>query len=194
MFVNEHNPDVILLQETHLRPNQKIYLANYYSYYSYRKNQSPLHASGGTAVLIKNNIPHNELNLPNLAAAEASATTINIKNKDPHHSHLKLRPPPSSQASFLTFDIENLIQISTNQIICGDCNAHHISWGCNNCNHAGDALYAFANNAGIEILSPPTPTRYGVNSATTIDLAIVKSFLMKFTLSLSSARIITRFC
>ncbi|GBL70831.1 RNA-directed DNA polymerase from mobile element jockey [Araneus ventricosus] len=76
-----------------------------------------------------------------------------------------------------TFDIENLIQVSPNQIICGDFNAYHINWGCASTNHRGATLMNFINSAGLEILAPSTPTRFGTNSASTIDLAIVREFL-----------------
>ncbi|GBO23224.1 hypothetical protein AVEN_248957-1 [Araneus ventricosus] len=79
-----------------------------------------------------------------------------------------------------TFDIENLIQFSPNQIICGDYNAHHINWGCVSTNHRGATLMNFVNSAGLEILAPSTPTRFGTNSASTIDLAIVREFLYPY--------------
>ncbi|GBO23086.1 RNA-directed DNA polymerase from mobile element jockey [Araneus ventricosus] len=88
--------------------------------------------------------------------------------------------PPSSDPSMFIFDIENLIQISSNQIICGDFNAHHTSWGCNSNSHRGITLFNFVNAAGLEILAPSTPTRYGQFSSSTIDLAIVREFLYPY--------------
>ncbi|GBO39452.1 RNA-directed DNA polymerase from mobile element jockey [Araneus ventricosus] len=79
-----------------------------------------------------------------------------------------------------TLDIENLIQLGPNQIICGDYNAHHTSWGCYNDNPRGIRLLNFVNSAGIEILAPTTPTRFGNNSSSTIDLAIVREFLYPY--------------
>ncbi|GBL92493.1 hypothetical protein AVEN_246059-1, partial [Araneus ventricosus] len=88
--------------------------------------------------------------------------------------------PPSSDSSMFTFDIENIIQLGTNHIICGDFNAHHSSWGCNSDSHRGTTLYHFVNAAGLEILAPSTPTRFGPFSSSTIDLAIVREFLYPY--------------
>ncbi|GBO13759.1 RNA-directed DNA polymerase from mobile element jockey [Araneus ventricosus] len=88
--------------------------------------------------------------------------------------------PPSSDSSMFTFDIENIIQLGLNHIICGDFNAHHTSWGCNSNSHRGTTLFHFVNAAGLEILAPSTPTRFGPFSSSTIDLAIVREFLYPY--------------
>ncbi|GBN17069.1 hypothetical protein AVEN_153817-1 [Araneus ventricosus] len=82
-FANKYCPDAIVLQDTHLIPDRKIFLANYNSYYSYRANQHPQHPSGGTAILIINNIPHNQITPPNLGYLDACVVAINFKNQDP---------------------------------------------------------------------------------------------------------------
>ncbi|GBN96594.1 hypothetical protein AVEN_242577-1 [Araneus ventricosus] len=179
LFVNKYCPDAILLQETHLRPDRKIFLANYNSYYSYRANQHPQHPSGGTAILIRNNIPHNQIIPPNLRYVEACVVAINFKNQDPI-TLTSIYVTPTSDTSIFTFDIEVLLQISPNQILCGDYNAHHTSWGCNYDCPRGNSIKAFALQAGLEILAPSTPTRFGTNSANTIDFAIVKNFLYRY--------------
>ncbi|GBN11930.1 hypothetical protein AVEN_98219-1 [Araneus ventricosus] len=81
-----------------------------------------------------------------------------------------------SPTSILTFDIEVLLQISPNQTLCRDYNAHNTSWGCNYDCPRGNSIKAFALQAGIEILAPSTPTRFGTNSANTIDFVIVQNF------------------
>ncbi|GIY76005.1 uncharacterized protein CEXT_680561 [Caerostris extrusa] len=51
-FVHNHNPDVILLQETMLKPTQTIFIPNY----NFFRNDGPQNpVSGGTAILIKIN-------------------------------------------------------------------------------------------------------------------------------------------
>ncbi|GBN83100.1 hypothetical protein AVEN_186324-1 [Araneus ventricosus] len=88
--------------------------------------------------------------------------------------------PPTSDTSIFKFDIEVLLQISPNQILCGDYNAHDTSWDCNYDCPRGNSIKAFALQAGLEILAPSTPTRFGTNSANTIDFAIVKNFLYPY--------------
>ncbi|GBN78160.1 RNA-directed DNA polymerase from mobile element jockey [Araneus ventricosus] len=179
LFVKKYCPDAILLQETHLRPDRKIFLANYNSYYSYRANQHPQHPSGGTAILIRNNIPHNQIIPPNLRYVEACVVAINFKNQDPI-TLTSIYVPPTSDTSIFTFDIEVLLQISPNQILCGDYNTQHTSWGCNYDCPRRNSIKAFPLQAGLEILAPSTPTRFGTNSANTIDFAIVKNFLYPY--------------
>ncbi|GBO26347.1 RNA-directed DNA polymerase from mobile element jockey [Araneus ventricosus] len=166
-------------EETHLRPQKKIFLANYHSYYSYRDNQNLMHPSGGTAILIKNNIPHHELIPPTLQYVEASVVVLDLKDSDPI-TFTSIYIPPTSNNYLFTFDLEKLLQINPNQVICGDFNAHHVNWGCNYNNTRGVTLEHFVNNTGIEILAPSTPTRFGQNSASTIDLAIVQDFLFPY--------------
>ncbi|KAF8789920.1 RNA-directed DNA polymerase mobile like protein [Argiope bruennichi] len=82
-----------------------------------------------------------------------------------------------------TFDLETLFQISSNQIICGDYNAKHRSWNNNTNTPRGNTLKRFANNAGLEVIAPADPTRYGYNSETTIDIALVKDFLFPYKIT-----------
>ncbi|GBN05234.1 hypothetical protein AVEN_52847-1 [Araneus ventricosus] len=179
IFVNKYLPDIILIQETLLRPNRKIFLANYASYYSYRNNPDRTHTGGGTAILIKNNIPHYELTPPTLHYVEASIVVLNFKDKDPI-TITSIYIPPTTDTSLFTIDLESLIKTSPNQIICGDFNAKHTSWGCLNDCTRGKNLKHFSDLVGLEILAPTTPTRYGNNSASTIDLALVKDFLYPY--------------
>ncbi|GBN26295.1 hypothetical protein AVEN_22756-1 [Araneus ventricosus] len=64
--------------------------------------------------------------------------------------------------------------------MCGDFNAHHTSWNCKRINATGNAIYKYSHCKHLEILAPPTPTRYGPNSATTIDLALTKNFAYRY--------------
>ncbi|GBN08905.1 RNA-directed DNA polymerase from mobile element jockey, partial [Araneus ventricosus] len=146
---------------------------------SYRQNQDPHQPSGGTAIFVKNSIPHHELIPPTLHYVEASVVVLDLNNSE-KITLTSIYVPPSSDPRFYTLDIEKLFQISSNQIVCGDYNAHHISWGCTNNNTRGLTLMNFVNNAGLEILSPSTPTRFGNHSASTIDLAIVREFLYPY--------------
>ncbi|GBO21206.1 RNA-directed DNA polymerase from mobile element jockey, partial [Araneus ventricosus] len=145
----------------------------------YRDNQNLGHPSGGTAILIKNNIPHHELIPPALHCVEASVIVLDLKDRDPI-TLTSIYIPPTSNNYLFTFDIERLFQISPNQVICGDLNAHHVNWGCRTNSTRGVTLAHFAHNAGIEILAPNSPTRYGQNSASTIDLTLVREFLYPY--------------
>ncbi|GBO20729.1 RNA-directed DNA polymerase from mobile element jockey [Araneus ventricosus] len=168
-----------MLQETKLRPQGKFFLANYSIYYSYRENQNQFQPSGGTAIAIKNNIPHYHLIPPTLHYVEATVVVINLKNCEPVNL-VSMYVPPSAELGMFTFDIENLIQLGTYQIICGDFNAHHTTWNCSSISPRGITLRNFVDQVGLEILHPDSPTRYGSYSASTIDLTLIKNFLFPY--------------
>ncbi|GFU79484.1 RNA-directed DNA polymerase from mobile element jockey [Trichonephila clavipes] len=54
----------------------------------------------------------------------------------------------------------------------GDFNAKHSSWGCDVDTRRGITFNRHIQRSGYRILAPPTPTRYGHDSASTLDLAI----------------------
>ncbi|GFV93656.1 hypothetical protein TNCV_1717641 [Trichonephila clavipes] len=54
-FINKHSLDIILIQETHLRPGVSIRVPNYTLYRNDRQTQNI--PSGGTAILVKSS-PH----------------------------------------------------------------------------------------------------------------------------------------
>ncbi|GIX69040.1 uncharacterized protein CEXT_677451 [Caerostris extrusa] len=66
-FVHNHNPDVILLQETMLKQTQNIFISNY----NFFRNDGPQNpVSGGTAILIKNNISQQKFPRPPSTASK----------------------------------------------------------------------------------------------------------------------------
>ncbi|GFW05705.1 RNA-directed DNA polymerase from mobile element jockey [Trichonephila clavipes] len=60
-------------------------------------------------------------------------------------------------------------------ILVGDFNAKHTSWGCPVSDTRGNKLYHYIMNKNIDVLAPPTPTRFGTASATIIDYALMKN-------------------
>ncbi|GFY72251.1 RNA-directed DNA polymerase from mobile element jockey [Trichonephila inaurata madagascariensis] len=50
-------------------------------------------------------------------------------------------------------------------------NAHHTSWGCHRIDNRGSAIKNILDNTDTQIIAPTTPTRFGYNSASTIDFA-----------------------
>ncbi|GBM60287.1 hypothetical protein AVEN_81645-1 [Araneus ventricosus] len=65
----------------------------------------------------------------------------------------------------------------------GDFNAHNIKWGSHKTTTRGKHLKSFAEKAGLDIIAPPTLTRYGLYSASFIDLAITKNFLYPYDIN-----------
>ncbi|GFY47692.1 uncharacterized protein TNIN_90271 [Trichonephila inaurata madagascariensis] len=63
----------------------------------------------------------------------------------------------------------------------GDYNAKHTSWGCTNSDPRGNYLLRYITNNNIDLISPPTPTRYGTDSASTLDYALTKNLIWPCT-------------
>ncbi|GFV68770.1 hypothetical protein TNCV_694381 [Trichonephila clavipes] len=66
LFVEKYSPDIILVQETKLRPMHNIRIANYTCYRNDRVADG-LAAGGGTLILIKNSINHFNPQYPNFS-------------------------------------------------------------------------------------------------------------------------------
>ncbi|GBO46048.1 hypothetical protein AVEN_9138-1 [Araneus ventricosus] len=130
-FINKHSPDIILLQETPLRPSKNSYFANFHCYRTDRENQNIHKPNGGTAILIKNHLPHHHIPTPQLFYIESTIINLTLPKKDPIII-ISTYIPPSSDPNFFTLDIENLMQLGPYCIFGGDFNAHNKAWGLNN--------------------------------------------------------------
>ncbi|GFT01598.1 probable RNA-directed DNA polymerase from transposon X-element [Trichonephila clavipes] len=173
IFVEKHCPDILLIQETHLRPSQRFNICNYNCYRNDRITDGP--ASGGTLILIKNTIPHCTPHTPPLQHIEATTITLNPPNVNPLTITYIYIPPHSDKFAF-TLDLENILQINSNCVIFGDFNATHNAWNCSHNSTRGTQLKNFADILNLDIAFPNMPTRYGPNSSNTLDIALINNF------------------
>ncbi|GFQ68769.1 hypothetical protein TNCT_160221 [Trichonephila clavata] len=74
-FINKHSPDIILIQEPHLRPGVNFKIPNFTTF---RNDRTPIptHPSGGTAILIKSSLKHHHIHTPSLGAVEATVVVL----------------------------------------------------------------------------------------------------------------------
>ncbi|GFV24461.1 probable RNA-directed DNA polymerase from transposon X-element [Trichonephila clavipes] len=180
LFVEKYSPDIILIQETKLRPIHNIRVANYTCYRNDRIAEG--HAvGGGTLIMIKNSINHFNTQTPQLQYTEATIVTINPPNFNPL-TIISIYIPPSSDNRLFTLDIENLIQINSSCVIFGNFNATHNAWNCSNNSIRGNQLKNFTDILDIEIAFPDSPTRFGSNSANTLDFALINNFQYPYTI------------
>ncbi|GFW54502.1 probable RNA-directed DNA polymerase from transposon X-element [Trichonephila clavipes] len=183
IFIEQHSPDLILIQETHLRPSHNINIANYTCYRNDRPTSSDNNrAFGGTLILVKNAINHYSLPTPPMQTIEATIVILTPFDHDPI-SIVSVYIPPNSDEYTFTIDIENLIQTSSNCVLFGDFNAPHTAWNCNTNSSRGVRLLDFTNLANLYIAYPDTPTRFGLNSANTLDIAIIRNFYYPYTIN-----------
>ncbi|GFW40114.1 probable RNA-directed DNA polymerase from transposon X-element [Trichonephila clavipes] len=113
---------------------------------------------------------------------EATIVILTPFDHDPI-SIVSVYVPPKSDEYTFTIDIENLIQTSSNCVLFGDFNAPHTAWNCNSNSSRGIRLLDFTNLANLYIAYPDTPTRFGLNSANTLDIAIIRNFYYPYTIN-----------
>ncbi|GFY06378.1 hypothetical protein TNCV_3651651 [Trichonephila clavipes] len=150
LFVEKYSPDIILVQETKLRPIHNIRIANYTCYRNDRVAEG--HAHGGTLILIKSSINHFNPPTPQPQYSEATVVTINPPNFN-HLTIISIYIPPSSDNRLFKLDFENLIQINSSCVNFDDFNA----WSCSNNSTRGNHLKNFTDILDIEIAFPDTP-------------------------------------
>ncbi|GFS98922.1 transposable element Tc1 transposase [Trichonephila clavipes] len=158
LFVEKYSPDVILIQETHLRPVHKFSVANYKCYRNDRITDGP--ASGGTLILIKKSIPHFNTPTPQLYYIEATTVTINPPNFDPL-TITSIYVPHHSDKYLFTLDIDTIMQVNSHCVIFGDFNATHNTWNCSQNSTRGTHLKNYCDSTDFEIIFPATSTRFG---------------------------------
>ncbi|GFV12957.1 probable RNA-directed DNA polymerase from transposon X-element [Trichonephila clavipes] len=139
-------------------------------------------AFGGTLILVKNSIKHYSLPTPSMQTIEATIVILTPIDHDPI-SIVSIYIPPRSDEYTFTIDIENLIQTSSNCVLFGDFNAPHTAWNCNTNSSRGVRLLDFVNMTNLYIAYPDSPTRFGINSANTLDIAVIRNFYYPFTIN-----------
>ncbi|GFX14748.1 probable RNA-directed DNA polymerase from transposon X-element [Trichonephila clavipes] len=172
-FIDKHAPDLLLLQETHLRPEHSFSIPNYVCYRNDRPNSA--HGWGGTAILIKRNISHFHVPTPPLrTGVEATLVALTPNDQEPFMV-ASIYIPPNPNYRNLSADLDTLFKIFNTAIVAGDYNAKHTSWGCGSSDPRGNYLLRYITNNNLDLIAPPTPTRYGYRSASTIDYALIKN-------------------
>ncbi|GBM62144.1 hypothetical protein AVEN_56777-1 [Araneus ventricosus] len=85
---------------------------------------------------------------------EATIISLNLKNKVPLIV-VSTCIPPSTDPLLLTFDIEKIMQLGPTCMFGGDFNTHNTKWGSKKTTTRRKQLKYFADNAGLDIISPP---------------------------------------
>ncbi|GFU08258.1 probable RNA-directed DNA polymerase from transposon X-element [Trichonephila clavipes] len=162
----------LLIQETHLRPGVSIRVPNYTLYRNDRQTQNI--PSGGTAILVKSSLKYHHIPTPTLGAAEATIVVLTPPGENPLLI-ASIYIPPTTSPSACIHDLEKIFALEHSSILCGDYNAHHKHWGCNDNNPSGQLIKNLIDNTDTDIVAPNTPTRFGYNSASTIDFALTRN-------------------
>lgn len=172
IFMKELSIDILLLNETFLKPNHKFVLPGYDVY---RKDR--ITHGGGVALAIRSNLKHQLENSIPTKAIENICASVEIGNKKVMFISAYC---PSYTADFKT-DLDLLTSTRGDFFLLGDLNAQHTSWNCAVSDRAGKALFDHQNQSSYYIYYPYTPTRFPQNIAyrrpSTIDLLLSNSTL-----------------
>ena len=159
-LVSRIHPDIIMVQETHLRSSNRVSIPNYLCYRDDKQpptTQCP-HPKHGTAIFIRSSIAHYSIPSPTMTNIQATILNIQIPKMPPFHvASIYIRNKPSAA---LTSELETLVSGNNRFILAGDFNSHHRRWT-TRYNRAGKMLSDFSDNNGFHIIAPPTPTRFG---------------------------------
>ncbi|GFQ98199.1 putative RNA-directed DNA polymerase from transposon X-element [Trichonephila clavata] len=166
-FITEWNPDIINLQETHIQACHHLSFPNYNIYRTDRTFRG-----GGTAILIKRNIPHHEVKITN-PSFELTAIQIVRPNSQPITVISAYRSPTKP---ILIQDLHLLFRNHDYILVAGDLNAKHHSWSpLTQQNVAGHTIRRFCDSTGFSLNAPLEPTHFHNSLRNTIiDLAICK--------------------
>lgn len=122
-FIQEHNIDILLLNETHLSHNTSFKLPNYHSYYTNKKKIPGRPASGGTAILVNKRLIRHSISIQTISVTN---TTIHIQLGN---SELRLTAIYKRPNDILhTTDLDTLFNSDYPTIVAGDLNCKHRSW------------------------------------------------------------------
>lgn len=177
LFVHKEKIDIILLNETFLKPKHKFKISKYKVYREDRKTHG-----GGVLIAILESIDHKLLPKYKTSDTENISISIKINGRttiitsayNPHYTN-KFKD-----------DIEILTNISSDFFIFGDLNAHHTSWNCQDFNPAGNVLYNHQLQSNYYVYFPSSFTRFGQNLTTTIKPSTVDILLSNSSLSFST--------
>lgn len=167
-FLADHQPDVLLIQETHLKPSDRFTLPNYQII-----RQDRLHnRGGGTLIAIHKTISHYEVPNPaeNLEGSFAAITT-NMQRT------ITIGSVYVSPNSTLTGQQLQQLFADPDQtvIIGGDLNAKHLDWRCLSTNARGQLIQEMAAQLQFTAWTPDEPTHIGMGRPEILDLFLIKN-------------------
>ncbi|KAF9803544.1 hypothetical protein SFRURICE_008699, partial [Spodoptera frugiperda] len=172
LLLDQRQADIALINETHLRPVDKLKLSGYHVYREDHVSPSGI-AYRGLAILVRRRIVHQLLPVPTLSAAYALGVEICI-NHQPTRVFAFYRPP---QLRLAVADVRVLLDSPLPTVVAGDFNLKHTAWNANTNTSEGTRLLDDAELHGYVVLGPEAPTHYPGNRLQlpdVIDLAVMR--------------------
>lgn len=168
-FIKDRNIDIILLQETYLKPQDNFKIPNYQIYRKDRLNKP----GGGVAIAIKNRIDH--FLAENHSTANTESITVKVKIND--RRTLKVTSiyiPPANNLG--EDELRRIFEGGDQVLVGGDLNAKHPSWNSRRTNTKGKIIDKFIKDHHLKAVGPVVPTHISKNGANDIlDIFIAKN-------------------
>lgn len=181
-FLKDYNHDVIFISETKLNPRHKL---TFKDYELVRRDRPNAAQGGGTAILIKKDLPFEETCLPSVPRNEILECTVKVPtNNNSTIVLVSVYARGDSRCLFMD-ELDDLfrgLELDRNDvfyIVAGDLNARHKDWGGPINNQRGRHLKRWEAANGCEfklkIISPVSLTFKG--TLTFLDLCLADSRL-----------------
>ncbi|KAB0804621.1 hypothetical protein PPYR_01591 [Photinus pyralis] len=170
--------DVALISETHLNAGITTRIPGYTIHRSDRQTGQ----GGGTAIFVKNDLEHHEIQSPPLLHVETNAVIVNTRSAGALKLVSVYKAP---QEPFDEQELDLIFDIATPTIVAGDLNAKHPSWNSRTTNPYGRRLYDFASRRAILVEGPVEPTHFppGDHRPDVLDIALFKNVALHHHIS-----------
>ena len=169
-FVMTNNIEVMMVNETHLRPCHKAKIPNFKVYREDRLH----HRGGGNVIYVKKHIKSVQYDFNNLQTLEVCAVLI----EDRKLGKILVVSAYNRPANTISQeDLKTIFDVGLPTIIAGDLNSKSTAWGCRTNNPNGIILQDFILNEGIHLVAPDEPTYYShftTHHPDILDIALMK--------------------
>ncbi len=171
-FLHLHDVDIALISEMHLISSASLPKIRNYSIYA--ANHPSGTPRGGSAVIIKHSLQHNDYGVYVTENIQASVITISLNNRNIRIGSIYCPPNrPSVESQF-----ESLFaHLGEHWILGGDFNAKHPLWGSRLTSPRGQAIHNCVVRFHCSPIAPDSPTFWTAN--TRIQPDIIDFFITK---------------
>jgi len=180
-FLGQHDIDICLLAETHLRSGEVFRLANYVCH-----RNDPLTERGGKAILVQRGIVHHAVPVQGLQHLEATAIQVMLATKPVKI----LADYLSTTRPLIPSDLSACLGGVLPVLMAGELNAKYVEWNSRLMTKRGRFLRDYADRNSCLIHGPNTPTTVPYNPSATpdvLDIVITTDLVFRAHLTTCSA-------
>ncbi|GBP86551.1 RNA-directed DNA polymerase from mobile element jockey [Eumeta japonica] len=154
----EYSVDIILVQETFLKPkNPKCCKLNNYVQLRTDRQGAP---KGGTALYYRQTLSCSPIDIPSLINLEATGCRLTMSS---HGAIIIISVYLPPKKELLRSDVETLFALGDAVILFGDLNSKSTKWRCNYTNANGRKMIDLAKDLHFDVIAPPTQTYFPDN-------------------------------